>query len=179
MNKRKGSGRLRARGGFGALDDALSLRAARRWQVWVVPHEHLDVGYTDDPAKTAELHSRVLDDAAALSLRHPGFAFTVHGSLFTGSASLEGLVRTLYPSRALSREHGFPFDVAVVTDVPSCSWSFASVLASAGIRHFVAASDAYRGPFLLRNRLHEIGHHEWEGPDGGRLPGLLGVCVRC
>ena len=160
---------MRARGGFGALDDALSLRAARRWQVWVVPHEHLDVGYTDDPAKIAKLHSRVLDDAAALSLRHPGFAFTVdgalvleeylaghtpesrrrvlealkekrlfipavHGSLFTGSASLEGLVRTLYPSRALSREHRFPFDVA-------------------------SGSGQRRG---LK-----------------RLPGLLGVCVRC
>jgi hypothetical protein len=181
-----------------------NLAAARRWQLWVIPHEHLDIGYTDYDAKVAELHCRVLDDAMSLSKSHPGFTFSadgfwvveqylagrsaesvsrlvdavrdgrihipaVHGSLFTGSASLEGLIRSLYPSRRFSREHGTPFDTAIITDVPSYAWSWASVLASAGIRYFVGASDAYRGPFLLRNRLHELGAHTWRGPDGGKV----------
>ncbi|MBL9134929.1 MAG: hypothetical protein JNK85_03630 [Verrucomicrobiales bacterium] len=182
----------------------LTIEAARRWQVWIVPHEHLDVGYTDDPAKVAELQSRVVDDVLLLGQRHPGFRFTidgawvleeylagrdprsrdhalaairqgtlglpvVHGSLFTGSASLEGLIRNLYPSRALAQAHGLPFDTAIITDVPSYSWSWASVLAAAGVRYFVGASDAYRGPFLLRNNLHRQSPHAWEGPDGGRV----------
>lgn len=181
-----------------------TVKAGRRWTLWMVPHEHLDVGYTDYDAKVAELHSRVVDDAMALSEQKPGFSFTldgfwvveqyragrspvsleqmiravregrlhvpvVHGSLFTGSASLEGLIRNLYPSRRFSREHGTPFDVAIVTDVPSYSWSLASVLASAGVTYFVGASDAYRGPFLLWNSLNQLGPHAWEGPDGGRV----------
>jgi len=185
-------------------DTRMKLAAARRWQLWVIPHEHLDIGYTDYDAKVAELHSRVLDDAIMLSKRHPGFTFSadgfwvveqylagrspesvsnlvrairdgrihipaVHGSLFTGSASLEGLIRTLYPSHRFAREHATPFDTAIITDVPSYSWSWASVLASAGVRYFVGASDAYRGPFLLRNRLHEVGPHAWVGPDGARI----------
>lgn len=93
----------------------------------------------------------------------------VYASPFTGFASLENLVRSLYPSRRLAREHGTPFDFALITDVPSYSWSYASVLASAGLKYFVAASDAYRGPFLLYNRLHERSPLWWEGPDGGRV----------
>ncbi|HRI12379.1 MAG TPA: polysaccharide lyase family protein [Verrucomicrobiota bacterium] len=181
-----------------------NLEAARRWHLWVVPHAHLDVGYTDYAAKVAELQSRALDDAMELAERNPGFEFTpdgfwvvdqylagrgpsereqlvramqqgrihvpaVHGSLFTGSASLEGLIRALYPSRRFARQHGTPFDTAVVTDVPSYSWSWASALAAAGVKYFVGASDAYRGPFLLRNRLNERSPHSWEGPDGGRV----------
>lgn len=187
-----------------AVEIRTNLPAARRWQLWVVPHEHLDVGYTDHDAKVAELQSRVLDEAMTLADRHPGFRYTadgfwvveeylagrsaaareelvkamragrifvpaVHGSLFTGSASLEGLIRNLYPSHRFAQEHGTPFDVAILTDVPSFSWSFASVLAAAGVKYFAGASDAYRGPFLLQNRLNERSPHQWEGPDGGRV----------
>ena len=196
--------RLQLTGDGFAAEVQQTLAAARRWQLWVIPHEHLDIGYTDYDAKVAELHCRVLDDALSLSRRHPGFTFSadgfwvaeqylagrsadsvsrmidgvrdgriripaVHGSLFTGSASLEGLIRSLYPSHRFAREHGTPFDTAIITDVPSYAWSWASVLASAGIRYFVGASDAYRGPFLLRNRLHETGPHAWIGPDGARI----------
>ena len=93
----------------------------------------------------------------------------VYASHFTGFASLENLVRSLYPSRRLSREHGFPHGIALSTDVPSHSWSWASVLAASGVRHFVAASDSYRAPFLLRNGLHQRSPFAWEGPDGGRV----------
>jgi hypothetical protein len=45
----------------------------------VVPHEHIDVGYTDYDSKVAELHSRVLDEALDLAARVPDFRFTVDG----------------------------------------------------------------------------------------------------
>ncbi|MFM8359419.1 MAG: hypothetical protein ACKOET_12795, partial [Verrucomicrobiota bacterium] len=93
----------------------------------------------------------------------------VYASHFTGFASLENLVRSLYPSRRLSRAHGLPFEVALSTDVPSHAGSWASVLAAAGVKSFVAASDAYRAPFLLENRLHQTSPFLWEGPDGGRV----------
>jgi len=93
----------------------------------------------------------------------------VYASHFTGFASLENLIRSLYPSRRFSREHGLPFGVALSTDVPSHSGSWPSVLAAAGVDHFVAASDAYRAPFLLENGLHRHSPFLWEGPDGGRV----------
>lgn len=177
---------------------------ARQWTLLLVPNEHLDVGYTDHPAKVSELHSRSVDQALDLIDQNPDFRFTfdgfwvveqfwrgrsveqrerflaqaragrleipaVYSSPFTGFASLENLVRSLYPSHRFAREHGVPFDVALITDVPSYTWSYASVLASAGLKYFVAASDAYRGPFLLYDRLHERSPLWWEGPDGGRV----------
>ncbi|MSU61484.1 MAG: hypothetical protein EXS31_03660 [Pedosphaera sp.] len=176
----------------------------RKWEIMVVPNEHLDIGYTDHDWKVAELHAQTVDDAIRLAREHPDFQFTfdgfwvideflrsrnaaqqqqfiqlvrerrlhvpvVHGSTFTGFSSLENLIRGLYPSKAFAVRHGLPFDSALITDVPACSWSFASVLGAAGVKYLAAASDAYRGPFLLYNRFHEHSPEWWEGPDGGRV----------
>lgn len=92
-----------------------------------------------------------------------------YGSAFTGFASLENLIRSIYPSHQFARSNALPLSFALNTDVPSYSWSYASVLAAAGISNFVAASDAYRAPFLLYNRLNEQSPHLWEGPDGGQV----------
>lgn len=193
--------RVVVRHGSGTNTFAFTLHPARRWTLLLVPNQHLDIGYTDHPAKVSEVQSRALDRALALARERPGFRYTtdgawvlqeylrgrtasrdadllrsirrgeievpaVYASHFTGFASLENLVRSLYPARRLSREHGLPFDVALSTDVPSHSWSWASVLKAANVRFFVAASDAYRAPFLLENRLHEASPFLWQGPDG-------------
>jgi len=93
----------------------------------------------------------------------------VYGSGFTGFASLENLIRSLYPSAQFLHSVGQQPEFALITDVPSYSWSLASVLAAADIRYLVAASDAYRAPFLLYNLYHTTSPHEWEGPDGARV----------
>ncbi|PZG00742.1 hypothetical protein [Micromonospora endophytica] len=67
------------------LDDVppkvFDLVAARRWTLHLVPHVHLDVGYTDVQGKVLELHSRNLDRALDALDRDPDFAFSVDGSL--------------------------------------------------------------------------------------------------
>jgi len=93
----------------------------------------------------------------------------VYASNFTGFSSLEGLIRSLYYSADFSRKYGTPFDFSLINDVPNLSWSYASVMAAAGLRNFVAASDAYRAPFLLYNHFHQASPQWWEGPDGGRV----------
>ncbi|NUR70523.1 MAG: hypothetical protein HOU81_06865 [Hamadaea sp.] len=63
------------------------LRPARKWTLHLIPHVHLDVGYTDVQGKVLELHSRNLDralDALAAHPGDPGFAFSVDGSLIGG-----------------------------------------------------------------------------------------------
>ena len=87
----------------------------------------------------------------------------------TGFATTETLIRSLYPSANFSRIHKTPFNYANITDVPSYSWSYASILASAGIHYLISGSNNYRGPVLLQGRLNENSPFWWEGPDGGKV----------
>ncbi len=182
----------------------VTLQAQKKWTVLVVPHEHLDIGFTDYREKVAELQSQSIDGVLDLLPEHPEFRWTMDGSWVaqqylagrspergqqflsavragkivmppqyanqhTGVASLEGLTRSLYPSHALAKEFMLPVGAANITDVPSYSWSYASILHSAGIRYFAAASNSWRAPVLLEGRWNEKSPFYWEGPDGGRV----------
>jgi len=176
----------------------------KKWNVFLVPHTHLDVGYTDYQAKVAEAQSRTLDEAIQMIRDHPDFRFspdsywcvrqflvsrsedqqkqlfemvkdkkifipTVEANVLTGFPTLETLLRSLYPAFQFNQKHGGDADYADITDVPSYSWSYASVMAAAGLKYFAAGSDNYRAPVLLLGRLHEKSPFWWEGPDGGRI----------
>lgn len=180
------------------------IEAARKWTVFIVPHEHLDIGFTDYPEKVAELHSESVDGVIEIQKHVPGFLWTLDGywvaekymegrsdekreqfvramrdgrivlppqfaNQQTGTASLEGLFRSLYDSHAFAAQHGFATGAAHITDVPSYSWSYASVLANAGIKYFVAASNNWRAPILLEGRWNQKSPFYWEGPDGGKV----------
>ncbi len=145
-----------------------TLEPQKKWTLYLVPHVHLDVGYTDYQAKVAAIQSRILDEAMDLTAKHPEFRFSTDGewnleqylksrapaeqqrvleaikreqlyvpaqyaNVLTGFPTAETLIRSLYPSANFSREHGTPLNYANITDVPSYSWSYASVLAAAGI----------------------------------------------
>jgi alpha-mannosidase len=94
-----------------------------------------------------------------------------YANLLTGFPTNETLIRSLYPSANFSREHGTPFEYADITDVPSYSWSYASVLASAGVPYFIAGPNGHatRAPALLQGRLNEESPFWWQGPDGKRV----------
>jgi len=182
----------------------LTLEPARHWTIFVVPHTHLDVGYTDYQGKVAETQSRVLEQAADLIRRYPEFRFSMDASwnmqqlletrsqdkrdeilnlirqdkiampaqycnLLTGYASLETLFRSLYFSKSVARQHGLPFAYANITDVPSYTGSYPSVLASAGVKYFVAGGNNWRAPFIPRGLWNEKSPFWWEGPDGQKV----------
>ncbi|HEY0173638.1 MAG TPA: glycoside hydrolase family 38 C-terminal domain-containing protein [Pyrinomonadaceae bacterium] len=177
---------------------------ARKWTVYMVPHEHLDVGYSDFQTKLAELHSRIINEALDMGVAHPEFRFTLdgywqarhflegrsdaekkklydavrehkifvpaqHSVILTGFPTGEALIRSFYGSRKLSREAGGPWDTANITDVPSYSWAYASILAASGLKYFAAAANADRGPSLMLGDLHRRSPFYWEGPDGSRV----------
>jgi alpha-mannosidase len=177
---------------------------ARKWEMFLVPHIHLDIGYTDYQAKVSAVQSRVIDEALDLMKIHPEFRFSIDGqwnleqfmssrapaeqaraiaairsqklyipaqyaNLLTGFAGEEALIRSLYAGAKSSKQYGSKFDYANLTDVPSYSWSYASILASAGIKDFLAASNNYRAPVLLRGNLHASSPMWWEGPDGKKV----------
>jgi len=180
------------------------LKPAKRWNLLVVPHVHVDVGYSDYQEKVAEIQSRELDEAMELIHAHPGFRFspdgywsvrqylagrseeqqkqlfqmvkekrifvpTVEASLLTGFPALETLIRSLYPAFEFNNTHGGDANYANITDVPSYSWSYASILSAAGLKYFAAGCDNDNGPILLYSHLNEKSPFWWEGPDGGRV----------
>lgn len=181
-----------------------SIDPQKKWTLLLVPHIHLDVGYSDYQAKVAAIQSHVMDEALEMTAQQPDFRFSVDGSwpleqflktrtpaqqqraitamqkqqlfvpadyanLLTGFPTAETLIRSLYASADFSREHGTPFNYATITDVPSYSWSYASVLASAGIHELLGGSNNYRAPVLLQGRLNEDSPIWWEGPDGQKV----------
>ncbi|MCP2329428.1 hypothetical protein HDA40_007935 [Hamadaea flava] len=68
----------------GGSEHDFELHPARKWTLHLIPHVHLDVGYTDVQGKVLELHSRNLDRALDALAADPGFAFSVDGSLIVG-----------------------------------------------------------------------------------------------
>lgn len=198
------SGTLDAQISAGGQNLAIKLAAQKKWTLLVVPHEHLDIGFTDYRPKVAELQSQSIDGVLDLLPEHPEFRWTMDGSwiaqqylaarapekreqflnavragkiivppqyanLHTGVASLEGLARSLYFSEHLKRTFDLPLGAANITDVPSYSWSYASVLHDAGIRYLAAGSNSWRAPAVLFARWNEKSPFYWEGPDGGRV----------
>jgi len=182
----------------------VDLVPGKKWNLFVVPNEHLDIGYSDYPTKVAEIQSRAIDEAIQMIGKNPDFRYSpdafwsveqfmrgrsreqdqkmfdlvAQKKLFvpaqfasnvTGFASLEDTIRSLYPSYQFHLKHGGDFDYANITDVPSCTWSYASVMAAAGLKYFVDASDNWRAPIILFGKINERSPFWWEGPDGGRI----------
>jgi len=182
----------------------IPLTAQRKWTMYIVPHTHLDVGYTDYQGKVAETQARVLSQAASLIAEHPDFRFSMDGSwnlqqllatrpkgkqdeilglirsgkmampaqncnLLTGYASLETLYRSLYASKELSTRYHLPFEYANITDVPTYSGSYPSVLASSGVKYWVAASNNDRAPIFFYDHWNEKSPFWWIGPDGQKV----------
>jgi alpha-mannosidase len=59
---------------------AVKTEPAKKWTIDLIPHEHLDIGFTDYPAKVAELHSQSIDQAMDLIKKTPNFRWTLDGS---------------------------------------------------------------------------------------------------
>ena len=182
----------------------VKLVAQKKWTIKLVPHEHLDIGFTDTREKVAELQSQSIDGILDILKTHPEFRWTMDGSWVaeqffkgrsenaqnrflaavrngqivlppqyanqhTGVASLEGLIRSLSWSHALAAKYELPIGAANITDVPSYSWSYASVLHASDVKYLAAASNSWRAPILLLGRWNEKSPFYWEGPDGGRV----------
>jgi hypothetical protein len=181
-----------------------TLNPERKWSIYLVPHLHLDIGFTDYQAKVSELQDRNIDKVLDLLPQNPGMRFSLDGAwvaqnylasrnaeagkrflqyvqerkisvpaqyanLLTGYASLEELIRSLAYAHDLHRTEGIPFDYANLSDVPSVTWSYPSILNAAGIRYFAEATNSDRGPIVLTGKWNEKSPFWREGPDGAKV----------
>ena len=92
-----------------------------------------------------------------------------YADLVTGLASGEALIRSLYAGANFSRVHGTPFNYANLTDTPTVSWSYASILSAAGINSFLVGGNNIGAPVWLQGHLAEKSPMWWEGPDGSKV----------
>ncbi len=74
------SGAAEATVRMGKFSASATVEPAKKWTVALIPHEHLDVGFTDYPAKVAELHSQSIDQAMGLIKETSDFRWTLDGS---------------------------------------------------------------------------------------------------
>jgi alpha-mannosidase len=63
-----------------------TIQPQKKWTLFLVPHVHLDVGYSDYQAKIAAIQSRILDEAMDLTEKHPSFRFSTDGACKNNSA---------------------------------------------------------------------------------------------
>jgi hypothetical protein len=187
-----------------AFRTPVTLEPERKWTVFLVPHAHLDIGYTDYQARVAEVQNRNIDKLLTEFAQHPEMRLSLDGSWvvrqylasrteadkkeflnlaregkigvpaqyvneLTGYATLEELIRSTSYSQELHHQYGIPFDYANITDVPSYSWSYASVLDSVGIHYFAAGSNGQRGAILPFGNWDKVSPYWWQGPDGHKV----------
>ena len=58
----------------------LSLTPAKKWTVFIVPHSHVDIGYTDFQGKVAEGQVAALEEAEDFVTANPDFRYSTDGS---------------------------------------------------------------------------------------------------
>ena len=56
----------------------------RKWTIYLAPHAHLDIGFTDYQAKIAEIHNRNVDRLLDEIEAHPEMRFSLDGSWIVG-----------------------------------------------------------------------------------------------
>ena len=54
----------------------VELAPGKKWNLFVVPNEHLDIGYSDYPTKVAEIQSRAIDEAIEMIGKNPDFRYS-------------------------------------------------------------------------------------------------------
>ena len=83
------------------IDDGTATRRehltpCRRWTLHLIPHVHLDLGFTDAQGKVLELHCRNIDRALDHFDRDPDFRFCVDGSM---------VVQEYFRTRSTRQQH--------------------------------------------------------------------------
>ena len=145
-------------------------------EIYLLPHSHVDIGYSDLQVVIEKNHWKYIEQAIELARRTadypPGARFKWNTEVLwpaetylrqaspekraafleavrkgwiglqallanelTGLCSPEELFRLTEFSRALGREAGVPVPSAMITDIPSYSWSVVPALARSGVRY--------------------------------------------
>ena len=164
-------------GGRRVSRESVALRPVIRRRIFLLPHSHVDIGYSDLQVNVEKNHWRYFEQAIELARRSqanpPEARFKwnvevlwaaetylrqaspekraafldavragwigIQGLLaneLTGLCHPEELYRLTEFGRRLARETGVPVTSAMITDIPSYSWSLVPALAQSGVKYF-------------------------------------------
>jgi hypothetical protein len=71
--KRECRAHITLRAGATVLERSVTVPAQRQWTVYVYPHSHVDIGYTDTQENVEKIHMRNLEYGAALAKQTAGY----------------------------------------------------------------------------------------------------------
>src|ERR1700761_3328512 len=83
-----------------------AIEPSKKWTLFLVPHIHVDVGYSDYQAKVAAIQARSINEAMDMNAEHPEYRFSLDGEW-----DLEQFMRTRTPEQqqkaisAIQKEH--------------------------------------------------------------------------
>jgi len=185
-------------GGRPAIKETVKLRPVVKRELYLLPHSHVDIGYSDLQTVVEKNHWKYFEEAIELARRTKNYppaarfkwnvevlwavetylrqatpekreAFTdavkkgwiglqaLLANELTGLCHPEELFHLTEFARRLSRQYGLPVKSAMITDIPSYTWSVVPALAQSGVKYFSS------GPNYMPNL-----------PDGGdRIGGAL------
>jgi hypothetical protein len=164
-------------GGRPAVIKTIRLRPVAPREIWLLPHSHVDIGYSDPQAVVEKNHWRYFEEAIELARRTenypPGARFkwnvevlwavetylrqatpgqrdafleavkkgwiglqALLANELTGLCHPEELYHLTDFARLLSRRYGLAIDSAMITDIPSYTWSVVPALAQSGVKYF-------------------------------------------
>jgi len=136
-------------------DRQLPLEQRFVWTLAGWPLAHV-LGPLQEPARKARIEQAVKEGSIAFH----AIPFTLHSE----SDDLEDLVRGLGFSSRIARQYGRPLPIsAKMTDVPSHSWVWPTLLSHAGIPFIQIGCN------VLSAYVHLPELFWWEGPDGSRI----------
>ena len=164
-------------GGKPAIRETVEVRPVARRTIYLLPHSHVDIGYSDLQIVVEKNHWKYYEQAIDLARRTenypPGARFKWNAEVLwpaetylrqatpakraafleavrkkqiglqallanelTGLCQPEELFRLTEFGRQLGREAGVPVVSAMITDIPSYSWSIVPALAQSGVKYF-------------------------------------------
>ena len=180
----------------------LDLPEPKRFEIYLTPTIHTDLGYTDPQDIVERIHRENLEKIID-ALRSTGTKYVLEVlwqirdhleevvelnrrgllgiqalpmNLLTGLLSHEEVVRIFYSMRDL-RRRGASISVAAVNDIPSSVWILPTILSSIGVRYFIQAINPDRAPICIINRDLQT-PVEWVGPDGSSVIAWFSGCYK-
>jgi len=156
---------------------SVDVRPVVRRTIYLLPHSHVDIGYSDRQEIVEKNHGTFLEQAIELARRTADYpagarfkwnvevlwpveSYLRHASaekrkvfidavtkgwiglqalpanMLTGICLPEELFRMTDYARSLSRQYGLTINSAMITDIPSYSWSVVPALVQSGVKYF-------------------------------------------
>lgn len=90
-----------------------------------------------------------------------------YAGVHTDLCGVEELIRSLYFGAKLRRLWDVRVDTVMIVDIPGATWSFAQIMAKAGVKYLIVSDNNFVAPFLRFTNVPRPFY--WAAPEGSRV----------